>query len=96
MKDLRLTEVHELAKGHPAAKWKISDSNHFCLQPKPSRGSLHHAAFQKRAHISISLCKEFCKTDTWTARRDTLLRGLTARGEELVKEQAKWLFIYLD
>lgn len=94
MRDLRLREVQELAKGHPAAKWKISDSNQFCLLLKPSRIPLHRAAFQKRAPTSTSLCKEFCKTDGQPD--EMLLRGLTARGNELLQEQAKWLFIPLD
>lgn len=68
-RDLRLREVQELAKGGPAAKWKINDSNQLGLWPSPPV-SLHHAAFQKRAHMSTSLCKKFCKTDRWIARQD--------------------------
>lgn len=63
VRDLRLREVQELVTGHPAAKWKISDSNQFCLPPKPSCVSLHRAAFQKRVHTSTSLCSEFCNTE---------------------------------
>lgn len=94
MGDLRLREIQELAKGHPAAKWKISDSNQFCLQPKPCRVSLHRAAFQKRAHTSTSLRKEFCKADRLPDKMR--LRGLPARVNELVKVWAKWFLIYLD
>lgn len=68
MRDLRLREVQELAQGHPAAKWKVTESNQLCRQPKPSGTCLQCAAFQKRAHTSTPPCK-FCKTDRQTAQR---------------------------
>lgn len=88
MRDLRIREVQELAKGHCAVKWNINDANQFCLLPKPSPVSLHHAAFQKRAYTSPSLCKEFCKTNRWTARQDA---AQPARVNELFKAWAKWI-----
>lgn len=80
MRNLRLREVQELAKGHPAAKWKISDSNQFYLLPKPSFVSLHRTAFQNKVHTKTSLCKGFYKADRWTARPAAAQR-LDCQGE---------------
>lgn len=94
MRDLRLREVQELAKGRPAAKWKISDSNQFYLLPKPSFVSLHRAASRTR-------CTQKRHSERGSARQtdglpdQLLLRGLTARVNELFKAQEKCFFFLI-
>ena len=91
MKDLRLREVQELAKDHPAIKWKISALISLVCRPSPPVFPCTERP-SKRGHTQAHPFAKRSARQADGLPDEALLRGLTA-GRWTVQKAGKLAFI---